>query len=157
MRLLSSPMSQRYCISTARVWEWWKLKNALWVLLGVLVGAGGLWFADYPLRSSVMRPTSPTSVSLMFEQAIISGQPEQVQQLMTPLTRNTFTRADFNVLRQYIGGGRAASDVATLKTYEVLTFGNGHSVTLWISNFNNDGIWEIQRFIKGSAFASDDQ
>ncbi|GLG00289.1 hypothetical protein Alches_03280 [Alicyclobacillus hesperidum subsp. aegles] len=104
-----------------------------------------------------MRPTSPTSVSLMFEQAIVSDQPEKAQQLMTPLTRNTFTRTDFNALRQYIGGGRVASDFSTLKTYEVLTFGNGHSVTLWITHFNNDGIWEIQRIIKGSTFSSDDQ
>ena len=136
--------------------RWLELKNFLWVLLGIVIGVGGFYFATMTPGSNVVKANSPTNVALMFTQAVDSGNLYSVQDLMTPPQRKQFTNADLTSVRQYIGVGTKAEAGSSLNNYEVITFGNGHSITLWLTpSLNKNHTWQVQRISEGVTIASE--
>ena len=106
--------------------------------------------------SNVVKANSPTNVALMLTQAVDSGNLYSVQDLMTPPQRKQFTNADLISVRQYIGVGTKAEAGAFLNNYEVITFGNRHSITLWITpSLNKNHTWQVQRISEGVTIASE--
>lgn len=132
------------------------MKNFLWLLLGIVIGVGGFYFATMTPGSNVVKATSPTNVALMFTQAVDSGNLYSVQELMTPQQRKIFTSAELTSVRQYIGVGTKAEAGSLLNNYEVITFGNGRSVTLWLTpTLNKNQTWQVQRISEGVTIASE--
>ena len=120
------------------------------------MGVGGFYFATMTPGSNVVKATSPTNVALMFTQAVDSGNLYSVQELMTPQQRKIFTSAVLTSVRQYIGVGTKAGAGAFLNNYEVITFGNRHSITLWITpSLNKNHTWQVQRITEGVTVASE--
>jgi hypothetical protein len=133
-----------------------ELKSFLWVLLGIVIGVGGFYFVTMTPGSNVAKANSPTNVALMFTQAVDSGNLYSVQELMTPQQRKIFTSAELTSVRQYIGVGTKAGAGAFLNNYEVITFGNGHAVTLWLTpTLNKNQTWQVQRISEGAKVASE--
>lgn len=126
------------------------VKNLLWVLLGVLIGVGGFYFATKPWSNAV-QPTSAINVSMMFKQALDTNDLEAVRELMTPQQKNTFTATDLQSVRKYIGVGKKAEGGSSYDNYEVLTFGTNKAVTLWlVPPIGKNHMWQIQKVTEGA-------
>ena len=128
----------------------------MWVALGIIIGVAGFYFVTSKPERNEISANSPTNVALMFTQAIDSGNLYSVQELMTSPQRKHFTNADLTSVRQYIGVGTKSNAGSTLNNYEVVTFGNGHSITLWLTpSMNNNQTWQIQRVTEGAILAKE--
>lgn len=131
------------------------MKNVLWVLLGVVLGVGGFWFATYTPGSSVVKPTSPTNVAIMFGQAVNDNSLYSVKELMTPETKNSFTPAEMKAIRKYVRAGTKAESVGEgFRTYEIVTFGKQSTpITLLLApplTATKSHMWAIQGITTGA-------
>lgn len=75
-------------------------KNFLWILLGVVIGAGGFYFSTRTPESGPIKPTSSLNISQMFKAAVDANSLYSIQELMTPQTKNSFTADDLKAIRQ---------------------------------------------------------
>ncbi|WDL97254.1 hypothetical protein [Alicyclobacillus sp. ALC3] len=135
------------------------MKDILWVLLGVVIGVGGFWIITYKPGSDVFKPTSPTNVSLMFEQAVNNNSLYSVRELMTPQTKDSFTRNELKAVRKYVKAGTKEESTGTgYSTYEVVTFGSKNiPITLWLApplTATKSPLWLIQRITEGATVTS---
>jgi hypothetical protein len=117
------------------------LKTVVAGLIGLVIGVAGYYLVA---RSpNVIEPSTPSNLALMFGQDVNSNAAYPAKSLMTPSARRLFTSADWQALRHWAGntGGYGFA------TYEVLTFPNHHSLTLWITTpIGGPGNqWEIQQ------------
>ena len=90
---------------------------------------------------------------MMFTQAVNDNSLYSMRELMTPLTKNSFTAGDLKAIRKYIGAGTKAEGGAGFNNYEVVTFGtNKKPITLWLlppfATMNHR--WAIQGIAEGA-------
>lgn len=130
------------------------MKNFLLVLLGVVIGIGGFYVVPRIFNSNVVKPDSPTDISMMFKQTVDANSLFDVRALMTPEAKSDFTSNDLQAIRKYIEVGTKAEGATSYDNYEVITFGNKKVVTLWLVPpplGKKNGMWQIQKIIKGNA------
>lgn len=131
------------------------LKNFLWVLLGIAIGVGGLYFATRMSQSRVVKPDSPTNIAILFKEAVDDNSLYGVQELMTTQQEGKFTADNLKTVRQYVGVGAKAEAVASYDNYEVITFGTDKPVTLWLVPPNgNNYMWQIQKITEGATWTN---
>lgn len=126
------------------------LKNFLLILLGVGIGIGCFYFVPRLFHSNVVKPDSPTDISMMFQQSVNDNSLFDIRALLTPEKKNDFTSKDLQSIRQYIGVSTKAEGGSSYNNYEVITFGNKKAITLWlVPPMKKNGLWQVQKIMKG--------
>ena len=121
-------------------------------LMGLVVGVLGYYLVGRSpsVVHPTMQPTTPTNVALIFDSDVTANSLYALKSLMPQATRRHFTAADWTSLRRWIG--KRGSEGYGLATYEVLTFPNHRSVTLWLTTpiGSDSPLWQVQQVVEGT-------
>lgn len=123
-------------------------------LVGLVIGVAGYYLVGRSpsVVQHLVQPTTPPNVALMLGQDLSSNVSYAAKSLMTPPMRRQFTMADWTALRHWIG----ETDGYGFATYEVLTFPNHRSLTLWLTTpvGGPSNHWEIQQIKEGTTLTT---
>ena len=125
------------------------LKTVLAGVIGLVIGVGGYYLIG--LQSAKTIPQTPTEMGIQFGTDINANSLFAARSLMTGHASRQFSQIDWKSLKRWAGSGSTKG--FAFQTNEVLTFPDGHTLTLWLINpiGSTNSSWQIQQITEGTS------